>query len=381
MKLLVLTSQVFELGGAEKLSLELVYGLNNTSVKADLGIVFKSPSSTNTNSSIINSLEEKPGNWFSLDTPINPSLIDLIKAVFQLIKLIKERKYTHVETSLVTPSIIASIACVFTNCKSLVGFHQSYKPFLSKDLKYKLFFFLTKLSRNIHFYGISDFVVSSWVKSKKINSNPIITIYNSYDVNFDFKNYQSNKLLTFGTNKFVILCVGRITKHKGYHILFDSIKNELKLRNIALYFLGSPDTQTDGEHEELDRVKSEINSLGLHEHVFFLGFKKQTISYLKSCDLLVHPTEFEGFGLVLIEAMLLKKPIITMNVDAIPEILAGTGIVQLPYGNLNILKDEIIKFLNNPEIYNNSIENGFHRALQFNLSNRVNEIINYCSKH
>ena len=43
MKFLVLTSQVFQLGGAEKLSLELVYGLNNSNVNSDLGIVFIVP--------------------------------------------------------------------------------------------------------------------------------------------------------------------------------------------------------------------------------------------------------------------------------------------------------------------------------------------------
>jgi hypothetical protein len=53
MKFLILTSQVFQLGGAEKLSLELVYGFNNTNIKADLGIVFKSPDLENTNAEII----------------------------------------------------------------------------------------------------------------------------------------------------------------------------------------------------------------------------------------------------------------------------------------------------------------------------------------
>lgn len=67
MKLLVLTSQVFQLGGAEKLSLELVYGINKSNIKSDLGIVFKSPNLENTNADIIESFENKPGDWFYLD--------------------------------------------------------------------------------------------------------------------------------------------------------------------------------------------------------------------------------------------------------------------------------------------------------------------------
>lgn len=377
MKFLVLTSQIFQLGGAEKLSLELVYGLNNINANADLGIVFKAPNFENSNDHVIKSLKKIPGNWFSLDLPINPSLINIVTGVFHLIKLIRKRKYTHIETSLVTPSIMATIACMFTRCKHIVGFHQTYQSFLAKDLKYKLFFFLSKISNSNRYYGISDYVVSSWINSRKIRLKSIITIYNSYNDNFDFTNAKANKNLVFQTNKKVILCVGRITKFKGYHILFDSIKYELKSREIALYFLGSPDKQTHDEQDEFDRVNKEIDSLGLKDHVFFLGFKNNTIDYIASCDLLVHPTQYEGFGLVLIEAMLLKKPIITTDVEAIPEILSGTGITQLPYGNSNALKDEIVKFLHEPKIYNDIIENGFQRAIQFSLINRVNKIVEY----
>ena len=154
MKFLVLTSQIFQLGGAEKLSLELVWSLNSNNIDADLGIVFKTPKSHYSNNDIIKSFENDPGNWFSLDLPINPRFINIIKGVIQLIKLIKKRKYTHIETSLVTPSIIATIACMFTSCKHIVGFHQTYQPFLAKDPKNKLFFFLTKFSNSNRDYGI-----------------------------------------------------------------------------------------------------------------------------------------------------------------------------------------------------------------------------------
>jgi glycosyltransferase involved in cell wall biosynthesis len=377
MKFLVLTSQIFQLGGAEKLSLELVWSLNNFNINADLGIVFKSPNSLYSNNDIIKSFENEPGNWFSLDLPINPRFINIIKGVIQLIKLIKKRKYTHIETSLVTPSIIATIACMFTSCKHIVGFHQTYQPFLAKDPKNKIFFFLTKFTNSNRYYGISDYVVNSWINSRKIKFKSIITIYNSFNDNFDFNNVKSNKKLVFKTNKTVILCIGRITKFKGYHILFDSLKYDLKSKAIVLYFLGSPDKQTNDESVEFNRINNEINYLGLQNHVFFLGFKNNIIEYLTSCDLLVHPTQFEGFGLVLIEAMLLKKPIITTNVEAIPEILRDTGITQLPFGDIDMLKIEIFKYLQDPKMYNIIIERGFKRAIQFNVKNRVSKIVEY----
>ena len=377
MKFLVLTSQIFQLGGAEKLSLELVWSLNSNYIDADLGIVFKTPKSHYSNNDIIKSFDNEPGNWFSLDLPINPSFINIIKGVIQLIKLIKKRKYTHIETSLVTPSIIATIACMFTSCKHIVGFHQTYQPFLAKDPKTKLFFFLTKFSNSNRYYGISDYVVNSWINSRKIKFKSIITIYNSFNDDFDFNNVISNKKLVFKTNKTVILCIGRITKFKGYHILFDSLKYDLKSKEIVLYFLGAPDKQTNDDLDEFKRINNEIIYLGLQNHVFFLGFKNNINEYLASCDLLVHPTQFEGFGLVLIEAMLLKKPIITTNVEAIPEILSDTGITQLSFGDIYNLKIEIFKYLQDPKSYNNIIYKGFQRAIEFNVKNRVNKIVEY----
>ena len=50
-------------------------------------------------------------------------------------------------------------------------------------------------------------------------------------------------------------------------------------------------------------------------------FSKEINTLIAACDLLVHPTDMEGFGLSLVESMFLGLPIIASRVEAIPEIV------------------------------------------------------------
>lgn len=373
MKVLILTSQVFQLGGAEQLSLELVDGLNQNDVEADLGILYLSHENYPNNEKIVNGIPLKLGNWFNLELKLNAKPVCLLFVCIRLIYLIKKRGYTHIETSLLNTSILGTLVSIFTRVKHVVGFHQSYQSQFSSDYRYKLFFALCKFSRNNLYYGISDFVVTSWVKSKKIKFKEIRTIYNS--VNILGLSKEISKESLYKSDRFIVLSIGRLTKLKGYHILFDSIKYDLKKYNISIYYLGALDHQSENDKDEFKRVNAEILNLGLDDHVFFLGFKTNAVDYLAHCDLFVHHTKLEGFGLVLIEAMLMRKPIITTDVEAIPEILDNTEIIKLPFGDKTSLRNSIITHINNSAFNKFKIEMAYKRANYFSKEKRIQSFI------
>jgi glycosyltransferase involved in cell wall biosynthesis len=170
-----------------------------------------------------------------------------------------------------------------------------------------------------------------------------------------------------------ILCVGRLTILKGYHFLFECIKNDLNQFDWHIFFVGERHLATANDEAVFQNIQAEIVRLRLSERVHFIPFTKDVASYMKYCDVLVHPTQFEGFGLVLVEAMRLRVPIITTNVEAIPEILNGTGITQLNYSDTDELRNAICKCLNEFSKEDEAvIEKAFVRSLQFTLNNRVN---------
>ncbi|HHT9147253.1 MAG: glycosyltransferase, partial [Candidatus Brocadiaceae bacterium] len=93
--------------------------------------------------------------------------------------------------------------------------------------------------------------------------------------------------------------------------------------------------------------------LGLEKHVLFLGMRNDVPEIISCSDLFVLPSVNEGFGVVLLEAMAMKCPIVATNVGGVPEVVLDgeTGIlvpprdpVQLARGIIRLLKDRPLAF-------------------------------------
>lgn len=125
-------------------------------------------------------------------------------------------------------------------------------------------------------------------------------------------------------NNFVILFVGRLVLRKGLHFLlsaFGILKK--RLPNVSLVVIG------DGP--ERQRYLNQVKSMSLEKDVIFTGFvDKQTIGKIYSLsDIVAIPSLNEPFGIVVLEAMLFRKPIVGSNSGAFPEILQNNVNGQL----------------------------------------------------
>ena len=83
------------------------------------------------------------------------------------------------------------------------------------------------------------------------------------------------------------------------------------------------------------------NSLGINDKVHWVGKTEYTKEFLSKIDLFILPSKYEGFGLVLLEAMVAKKPIIAANNSAIPEVLGKTYEGLFSTGDVNALAQQI----------------------------------------
>ena len=87
-------------------------------------------------------------------------------------------------------------------------------------------------------------------------------------------------------------------------------------------------------------------------YIHFTGFlpSKEIIKYISSADIAVFPSRYEPFGMMVLEAMALKKPIIATNVGGIKEIIQnyGNGILVNP--NVNEISKAIINLLKNDKL-------------------------------
>lgn len=87
-----------------------------------------------------------------------------------------------------------------------------------------------------------------------------------------------------------------------------------------------------GEGNLRATLEAEARSLGIAKRAYFLGWRDDTARLMAAFDLFLAPSLWEGFGLVLLEAMAQQTPIIATNVSAIPEIVTHgeTGLLVPP---------------------------------------------------
>jgi len=108
-----------------------------------------------------------------------------------------------------------------------------------------------------------------------------------------------------------------------------------------------------GEGKDRERIVRIIKELKLEEKVILTGFISNPYSWIKRAKLLILSSDFEGFGLVLIEALFLNTPVVSTNCKVGPkEILKGNlSDFLVPIRDIEALSNKIKYALNNyPDI-------------------------------
>ncbi len=142
------------------------------------------------------------------------------------------------------------------------------------------------------------------------------------------------RLVTESSSNYKIGTIGRLVPQKDYPTLLSSFSAVLKnYSNVDLYIVGKGYLQKD--LIELTR------KLGIDKNVHWLGKTEFINEFLSSIDLFILSSKYEGFGLVLLEAMISQKPIIAANNSAIPEVLGKSYKGLFPTGDINALTSKI----------------------------------------
>lgn len=147
-------------------------------------------------------------------------------------------------------------------------------------------------------------------------------------------------------------------------MLLNVVINHLKEENkVKLLFVGSP---VEGQEYYLREIEKIIFDNIIQEKIKIIPFTVNLNPIWNITDIAVMPsTEAESFGLVAIEAMLAKKPVIGSNHGGLTEILIDneTGFLVKP-NNEKALFEALLKLIENPELRNSFGEKGYQRAIK-----------------
>lgn len=95
-------------------------------------------------------------------------------------------------------------------------------------------------------------------------------------------------------------------------------------------------------------LESQIEELGLTNHVHLAGFVDNVPTLLKAFDIFVLPSISEGLAYAILEAGAASLPVIASNTGGIPEVIDSSSGILVPVGNVDEIKNAEIYLLNNP---------------------------------
>ena len=176
--------------------------------------------------------------------------------------------------------------------------------------------------------------------------------------------YAKNDDLTSFRGKFalpkekIVLFVGRLVYEKGVHVLVNAIPKVLEKVDTKFIIVGNGYMK-----EQLSNI---VKNMGFAHKVMFTGFiDDDTLRKLQKCaDVSVVPSLFEPFGIVALEAMAAKSPIVVSDTGGLSEIVDHdiTGVKVYPE-NPDSLAWGIIKVLLD-DAYANLLRNNAYKKIQ-----------------
>ena len=142
-----------------------------------------------------------------------------------------------------------------------------------------------------------------------------------------------------------IVC--RLQRWKGVHVLIDAmvILHRAYPRARCVVVGGAHELEANYSSE----VALQVSKLGLDEHVTFVGLQQNVPAWMQAMDIVVHASDREPFGIVVIEAMALGKPIIAGAEGGPREIVThGVNGLLVPYGDAPALARAVQRYLDDP---------------------------------
>jgi glycosyltransferase involved in cell wall biosynthesis len=176
----------------------------------------------------------------------------------------------------------------------------------------------------------------------------------------DIRNFRSKFAMP---DEKIVLFVGRLVYEKGVQVLVNAIPKVLEKTNTKFVIVGN------GYMKE--QLAGIIKGLGLSHKVVFTGFiDDETLRRLQKCaDVSVVPSLFEPFGIVALEAMAAKSPVVVSDSGGLSEIVEHdvTG-VKVYVNHPDSLAWGITRIL---------LDNGYANWIRSNAYARVQEKYNW----
>lgn len=270
-----------------------------------------------------------------------------ITALFKIIRLLRQKRIDIVNTHLITADLWGRLAAFIANIPVIIVTEHSVNPVYYRNrIQILLDTLFARFTTRI-------IAVSEKVKEYHLNAQPypsaiFSVIYNGVDESI-FKTFDNSQLLKkeLGIKNLsapVIGYIGRLDQQKRpdhfVHIL-EEVSG--KHPDVVGLIVG------DGcMREELER---DVKERDLVDNIIFTGARNDIPEILSTMDLLLVPSEQEGFSVVILEAMASGIPVVATDVGGNAEAVVHnkSGFIH-SFGDLSSLSNSVVKLINAKEM-------------------------------
>lgn len=244
--------------------------------------------------------------------------LGFIRAYLQLRKIIAKNKPDVLHSHMFHANIMARLLRLTTKIKKLIcTAHNTNEGGWLRMYLYSITDFLVDTNTNVSLEAVESFIIKKAVKNGNMQ-----VVYNGIDTDtFIVKNNLSG--ISIPKDKFVFIAVGRLAEQKDYPNLLNAAAL-LKETNADFVILIVGE---GGLKSELQRLVIELK---LSKQVYFLGIREDIPELMNAADTFLLSSAWEGFGLVVAEAMACEKSVIATDCGGVAEVIGNCGTLVPP---------------------------------------------------
>ena len=228
-------------------------------------------------------------------------------------------------------SVYGVLLAKVTGAKSIVHMHIGYDSWFKSIVRWAI--------RNADaIVGVSEFT-SRTVVTSRIRSDSVYTVLNGIDTQDERWNLREDdgavrREFGIGADRILFGSVSRLFPAKGGRELIEAVATLLPvIPNLHLMIVGKDDPQaTPGGVSFRSELEALVAMKGMQQHVTFTGFRTDVPRLMNAFDVFAMPSIEEPLGLVYLEAMALRKPVVGYRSGGVPEIVdhAVDGLLSEP---------------------------------------------------
>jgi len=225
---------------------------------------------------------------------------------------------------------------------------------------------------------VSEGIKNSFVK-QGVNNLKCVVIHNGIDTTITpaVSPDKIRQELGIKEDELLIGAVGSLVKRKRFQDLIKAV-SLLRIQDTRYKIQDTDKIKCIivGDGPERETLLKEVDKNNLKEKVILTGFKSDAMSYINAMDIFVLPSEREGFPRVILEAMLMGKPVVASDIAGPSEMVVSgeTGFLVLAE-HPQMFTEAILRLLKEHELRKHMGEKGRRRVIEdFPIERYVNGV-------